>query len=516
MKRSSAALLSAALILTASSVFGEIDARPTSRATPTYREGEVIVKYRSGATVVKKEVSRGKHRSRTRIRKEFSGFNMDQLEILPGVSMEEVLRQYAADEEVEYAEPNYIVHTMVTPNDPQYFNLWGLAKVNASGAWATCTGSDSVVVAVIDSGVDYTHPDLAGNMFVNEAEQNGLPGVDDDGNGVVDDVHGFNAVRSSGDPMDDNGHGTHVAGTIGGIGDNGIGIAGLNWNVKVLACKFLDATGSGATSDAIECLQYVRALKDRGVNVVATNNSWGGGAASKALADAIQAQGDILFVAAAGNDTIDHAATPQYPADYDLPNVIAVAASDSADALASFSDYGRRTVHVAAPGDRILSTVPSGSYGYKSGTSMASPHVAGLAALLQTSNPDLDWRAIKNRILAGADPVAGATGKTVTGARINAEGSLACADRTVFSALKAPAQLQAGVPATVAALSINCGSPVGPVTASISTGETVILTDDGQGGDHAPGDGIFTARFTPSQNSELVQLSSPAGSERIR
>ncbi len=182
--------------------------------------------------------------------------------------------------------------------------------------------------------------------------------MDDDGNGYIDDVHGINAITNSGNPMDDHGHGTHVSGTIGAVGNNNIGVAGVNWNVKILACKFLDSSGSGYTDWAIECLQYIKALKTKGVNIVASNNSWGGGGASQALYDAINAQREILFIAAAGNDSIDNDMYEILPANYYLPNVLSVAATDHDDNLAWFSDFGRRSVHVGAPGVDIVSLRP--------------------------------------------------------------------------------------------------------------------------------------------------------------
>ena len=266
------------------------------------------------------------------------------------------------------------------------------------------TGSKDVVVAVIDTGIDYTHPDLSANMFRNEPDCNSN-GIDDDGNGQIDDCFGIDTANNDSDPMDDNHHGTHVAGTIGAVGNNGLGVVGVNWTVRLMACKFLSASGSGTTADAIDCLEYVKLMKDRGVNIVATNNSWGGGGFSQALFDAIEAHRarGILFIVAAGNEFSNNDTTPSYPASYSLSNILAVAATTRTDALASFSNFGRRSVHLGAPGSEILSTTPGNTYSIFSGTSMATPHVTGVAALLAAQDPTRDWRVIKNLILAGGD-----------------------------------------------------------------------------------------------------------------
>ena len=263
--------------------------------------------------------------------------HVDGLEVIKlpaNVKVEEAIDAYEQDPNVLYAEPNYILHTTanpniaLTPNDPRFKDgsLWGLTKINAPGAWNTTTGSSNVVVAVLDTGIDYTHPDLTANM-----------GVDADGN------FGIDVANNDTDPMDDNEHGTHVSGTIGAVGNNGIGVVGVNWNVKLLACKFFDATGYGTTEGAIACLDYVKTMKDRGINIVATSNSWGGGDFSQALVDAIDAQRQdgILFITAAGNGNAfgigqNNDTTPFYPCDTFLPNVICVAATTSSDGKASF------------------------------------------------------------------------------------------------------------------------------------------------------------------------------------
>jgi subtilisin family serine protease len=335
-----------------------------------YKDGELLVKFKKGTSESKKQGKHGKRHAKRH--KKFKHIGVEHVKLDPGTTVERALAQYKADPDVEYVEPNYIVKALGTPNDPLLGNLWGLnntgqtggtsgADINAPEAWDISTGSGDVVVTVIDTGIDYTHEDLAGNLWVNTAEIPGN-GIDDDNNGYIDDVYGINAITGTGDPFDDHGHGTHCAGTIGAVGNNGMGVAGVNWNVKIMACKFLSSGGSGYISDAAVCLDYVKMMKDRGANVVVTSNSWGGGGYSQAFYDSLMLhmQSDILFVAAAGNENSNNDAGGFYPSGYDLPNVIAVAATDHNDAKASFSSYGRHTVHVGAPGVSIYSTLPSG------------------------------------------------------------------------------------------------------------------------------------------------------------
>src|SRR5207302_3782143 len=315
----------------------------------------------------------------------------------------------SARPDVQYVEPNYIVRAIATPNDPYFSQLWGLhntgqtilgqpgkpgADISAVEAWDISTGSRANVVAVVDTGIDYTHPDLAANVWSAPrtfiVNIGGLPIVCPAGS------HGFNAVTNLCDPLDDNGHGTHTSGTIGAVGNNGIGVVGVNWHVTIMPCKFLNYQGSGSTSGAIACLDYFATMKDLGYNIVATNNSWGGGGYSQGLYDAIKENMDrgILFIAAAGNgggDGVgdDNDQLANYPSNFDLANVIAVAATTSSDLRANFSNFGRHTVHLGAPGQQISSTLPGGVYGTYSGTSMATPHVTGTAALLKAYNPSL-------------------------------------------------------------------------------------------------------------------------------
>ena len=324
-----------------------------------------------------------------------------------------------------HCDANGYFTASLVPNDPYYSLMWGLQRMQMSTAWSAITGSNEVVVAVVDTGINYNHPDLAANIWQNPREIPGN-GIDDDNNGYIDDVHGYNAITGSSDPMDDNGHGTHVAGTIGARTNNGEGVSGINWNVKIIGTKFLSSSGSGSLWDSINALKYIRTLKDSGVNIVATNNSWGGGSYYYALYDEINRAKDsgILFIAAAGNNSNNNDANPSYPASYEVDNVISVAAIDSNGTLASFSNYGASTVDIAAPGVNIASTWFDGTYKYLSGTSMATPHVTGAVALLKAYSAGLTWDQIKSKILFFATPNAALINKVATSGELNVLGAI--------------------------------------------------------------------------------------------
>lgn len=369
--------------------------------------------------------------------------NVNVVDLPPDLTVREADEIYEDHPEIAYAEPDFELEPSATPNDTYYSRMWGLnnagqtggtpdADIDAPEAWNTTTGKSSTVVAVIDEGVDVSHPDLRDNVWVNQDE---VPanGIDDDNNGYVDDVNGYDFANDDAsvydpDPVVGEGdeHGTHVAGTIAASGDNGVGVTGVNWNARIMALKFLDVDG-GYTSDAVEAINYA---VNNGVKI--SNNSWGGVGNSQSLRDAI-ARADAaghLFVAAAGNggpDGIgdDNDASPNYPASYDLPNVVSVAATNNRDNLTSFSNYGAASVDLAAPGAGILSTLPGNSYGYFSGTSMVTPHVSGVAALLASQNAGLDDAKLKSRLLQSVDQKPSLRGKTVTGGRLNAEAALA-------------------------------------------------------------------------------------------
>ncbi|MGI6415159.1 MAG: S8 family serine peptidase [Thermoguttaceae bacterium] len=358
---------------------------------------------------------------------------LHKVSLADGVGVDAALAAYRKSPWVAYAEPNFRVSIAdVYPNDPRFGEMWPLenlgqtggqsdADIDAPRAWEVTRGSGSAIVAVIDTGVDYTHPDLDGNMWVNAGETAG-DGIDNDGNGYVDDVYGYDFINRDGDPMDDQGHGTHVAGTIGAEGDNAIGVAGINWDVQIMALKFIGPDGWGDGADAIEAIYYALA---NGATI--TNASWGGDPYSQALYDAIAAARDAehIFVAAAGNGNMlgvgqDNDATLYYPASYDLDNIVAVAAVDDTDALASFSNYGATQVDLAAPGVDVLSTIRGGGYGLNSGTSMAAPHATGVLALVQDLHPDWTYDEVIGQVLGSVDPLPELYGVTVTGGRLNA------------------------------------------------------------------------------------------------
>ena len=354
-----------------------------------------------------------------------------------GTSRQDVMNWVWNAQGIAAIEPDFVINASVTPNDPSYPLLWGLnntsqfggtinADIDAPEAWNLTTGSRSVVIGVIDSGVDITHPDLAANIWTNPGEIPGN-GIDDEGNGYIDDVHGWDFVDNDNTPQDGAGHGTHVAGTIGAVGNNSVGVAGVNWQVSLMPVRFLGNDGSGSTSGAIAAINYATMLRRSfGINVVATNNSWGGGGYSSLLEDAIRKSGDagITFVAAAGNEASDNDAVARYPTNYNLPNVISVAAIDDRDALASFSNYGATTVDIGAPGVSIYSTLPNNSYGTYSGTSMATPHVAGVIGLLAAAKPGITVAEVRAAIFNSAVPIASLAGKTVSGGRLNAKAAL--------------------------------------------------------------------------------------------
>jgi subtilisin family serine protease/subtilisin-like proprotein convertase family protein len=406
----------------------------------SYDASSILVRFHEGADRLRgDDFLRGTEIGKTSTL--VSGLHTVQLK---GVGVADALRAYQASGLVQYAEPNYTVHIMQTPNDPQFGSLYGLhntgqnagtadADIDAPAAWDITTGDGTVVVAIIDTGVDYTHPDLVNNIWINQGE---IPNnnVDDDGNGVVDDIHGANFIGSgapTGDPMDDHYHGTHVAGTIGAEGNNGIGVVGVAWDVQIMALKFLDSGGSGNIDDAIGAVEYATMMRTQyGVNVRLSSNSWGGGPYTQALSDAIEAGGaaGILFVAAAGNSGTDADFDPMYPAAYDSPYIVSVAATDRNDVYASFSNYGATSVDLAAPGVDTLSAMPGNSYGTLSGTSMATPHVSGAAALIWSQFPDLTPLQVKERLLSSVDDISAIPGNsskpTQTNGRLNAQGAL--------------------------------------------------------------------------------------------
>ncbi|MGC9326610.1 MAG: S8 family serine peptidase [Candidatus Hinthialibacter sp.] len=429
---------------------------------------------------------------------------------------------------VEYAEPDYVISVEPTndqpvPNDMFFDHLWGMhnygqpvpfyggtpgledADIDAPQAWQMFSGigvpeDNQIIIGVIDTGIDPEHPDLAGNIWVNPGEIPGN-GLDDDNNGYIDDIHGWDFANDDNNPDDDHSHGTHVAGTIGAIGYNAIGVAGVIWECKLMALKFLNASGYGTTSDAILALQYA---VDNGAKI--SNNSWGGSAYSDTLSDALdyaQAHGH-LFAAAAGNNNVNTDVSPFYPACYGQNNVISVAATDKSDNRASFSNYGATTVDIGAPGVDIASTLPVGmnyphvDYGYKSGTSMACPHVTGVAALIWARQPQLLYTGVKDILLGNARSINALAGKTATGGVVNAYDSIY---ETIFEYVPPIAQDDSYETTAGDALTANPG-----VLENDSSGQNnfnsnglnnvIVLTPPSNGALAMNADGTFT--YTPS------------------
>lgn len=404
---------------------------------------------------------------------------------------------------VLYAEPNYLLYADVTnPNDPRFLSneLYGLTKIGAPLAWDTTQGSSSVVVGVIDEGIDRVHQDLQANIWVNPGDST-VDGLDNDSNGFIDDVNGYNFITNSGNITADF-HGTHVGGTVGAVGNNGIGVVGVNWNVRLMSLKFLGGAGGGGTADAIRACNYAKQMRDlwvssggtQGANVRVLNNSYGGGSFSQAFLDAISglSQSSILFVASAGNVTAgasepNNEIIPHYPSSYVASNVIGVANTDSNDNLSGSSHYGRNTIHLSAPGSGILSTTPGNNYGLLSGTSMATPHVSGAAALLLAHNPNLTLPQLKSLLIFNGDPAAALTNKTVTGRRLN-----------VFNSFQALAENDTTPPGTVTGLQVNTQNG-----RSLNIGWTA-SGDDGAAGQAS----LYQLTFTDATTSDVIPLTS--------
>ncbi|HWW01806.1 MAG TPA: S8 family serine peptidase, partial [Candidatus Acidoferrum sp.] len=378
-----------------------------------YDPGKILVKPRVGVSLSALNLSSG-----VSVLNVYPAVgNLQVIKVPPNKTASTLITLYQQSGLVQYAEHDFYVQALTAPDDPHYVNgdLWNMnnlgqyggtpgADIHATNAWSVITDASSVIVADVDTGVRYTHEDLAANMWVNPA----------------DNSHGTNAVAGNTDPNDDFGHGTHVAGTIGAVGNNNLGVVGVCWRVQIMACKFLDTNGNGTIDAAIACIDYART---HGAKII--NASWGATSfTSQALHDAIASTRDagIIFVAAAGNSATDNDTTPLYPASYrDLDNVVAVAATDRNDQLASFSDYGTNSVDLAAPGTPIMSCWNGSDNDYQDddGTSMSCAHVSGACALVWADHPGETYRQIINRVLAGTDPLPGLQGKTITGGRLD-------------------------------------------------------------------------------------------------
>jgi subtilisin family serine protease len=482
---------------------------PRWRAVP----GELIVGFEEGVS------ARGERRALARAAVATKKRFADIEAALVSVSRDKLAQTLAllrADPRVRYAERNYRVFAAdhgAAPNDPSIHQQWGLdnfgqtvngfpgtadADIDAQEAWGTTTGSASVIVGILDTGLDLTHPDLAANVWVNSGENCAgcrTDGVDNDGNGYVDDWRGWDFVNNDNNPNDDHGHGSHVAGIIGAVGNNGIGVAGVNWDVELMPLKFLSAAGSGTTADAIEALLYATA---NGADL--TNNSWADAPFSQAMLDAINeadAAGS-LFVAAAGNDSLDRDTYTDYPAAYDAPNIIVTAATDSNDVKAWFSGYGARTVDLGAPGADVYSTWRLGTYNYASGTSMATPHVAGAAALAKATFPGASDLGLKALLLRTTDPNPSLTGRSTTGGRLNANAAVTCSDAPLVWIEAPSAGFTAGEGGSVElrAIATRCADPSGVSVTAEANGTPIALT--------GRGDGLYTATYTPATSGPLT------------
>lgn len=399
-------------------------------SVPEFVPGEYIVKLKPEFKSFK-NLNSLENIFNARVKSQFPQYNLITIKKASIENKDSAIQRLLSTGLVDYVEPNYIYRMNKAPADSKYKQLWGLKNsgqrdsdgtrgvsgvdINVEKAWDIHTGSKNMIVAIIDTGIDFSHPDLAENLWTNMKELNGKKGIDDDGNGIIDDIHGYNTIREDGDADDDQGHGSHCAGTIGAKGNNNLGVSGINWNVSLMAIKFLNADGSGDANDSIKGIDY--AIK-MGAKVL--SNSWGGYGYSKALAEVIQRaqKAGVLFIAAAGNDGRNNEKEPFYPASYNIENIISVAAIDNRGRLANFSNYGLKTVDLAAPGVNITSTT-GGSYDSFSGTSMATPHVAGGAALVWSREPQLTAVDVKARLLKTVRPLSSLKGKVATGGMLD-------------------------------------------------------------------------------------------------
>jgi subtilisin family serine protease len=440
-----------------------------------------------------------------------------------GDAMQRQIAELIASGKFAYVEPDYIVTGSGTPYDAAFLDgaLWGLQNdgifyqqagsvagvdIDAMRAWNLTTGSPTVTVAVIDSGVRYTHQDLAKQMWRNKGEKPGN-GIDDDKDGYIDNIYGINAITRSGDPMDDNGHGTHVTGTIAAQANGGGPHVGVVWSGKVMACKSLDSTNRGLTSNAIACINFA---VSKGATVL--NASWGGAPYSQGLYDAIRAaeKAGALFIAAAGNSEIDNDVQPHYPSSYDHENIIAVAMMIPNRDLAIESNYGRNSVDIAAPGYYIYSTTYDSdtSYGYKWGTSMATPHVSGVAALVLARHPNRPLSETRHRILNGSVRDAFYDGWISTGARVNAYQALIAQPDGKLELNITPVGDTTLRPNFAYRLQVRVHDVV-PVTNATLTGTfagaPVVFTNDGKGGDLVANDALYTANIvTPPLGTSIT------------
>lgn len=493
---------------------------------PSYaasNNNRLIVRFKEGVTSFSADTIHKSLGIRSQKRLQQLG-TVEVVELPKHVSLKDAQALYSKNPNVLYVEPDFTIRinpitSLVAKkkDENQFAQQWGLnnvgqkvgkqvgvvdADINGPEAWELTKGDKEVVLGVIDTGIFYTHPDLVDNMWNNPGEIAGN-NKDDDGDGYVDDIHGINAMDKTGDPLDDNGHGTHCSGIMGGSNVSGKGVFGVNQKVTIIGCKFLDSEGGGRMSDALVCMDYFSKLKTRTknpVNIVAINASWGGGGSSKTMQEAIKVLGDngILLVAAAGNDGDDNDQVASFPANYKLPNIISVAATNNKDELASFSNYGSKSVHIGAPGMDIMSTYLNNEYKIFSGTSMATPYVTGLIGLLKAKDPSLDAKQLKNLIIAGGTSLESLSSKVLSGRRIRAadkdgKGSLTCSNQSTHfrvSPQESIVSAKVGEAIDFAVVNIKCGQPDGAPAMAVSMGRSVDLKDADQSG-------LYSAQWTP-------------------
>jgi large repetitive protein len=486
-----------------------------ARAVPN----ELIVGFERGASEA--ERVRALDEVSAHVRKNFGAIGAALVSVPSGTEAAERLRRNI---HVRYAEPNGIITAddlAPLPNDPGFGQLWGLDNtgqvvnfvagtagddIAARQAWGVTTGSRNVVVAVIDSGIDYNHPDLAANIWTNPGENCAgcrNNGVDDDHNGYVDDWRGWNFLNGNNNPLDDNGHGTHVAGTIGAVGDNGIGITGVDWTVSLMPLKFIGADGTGTVADAVSAILYA---SENGARIM--NASWGTSDFSQALLDAIRVADGAgsLFVAAAGNSFSNTDVNPNYPSSYVVPNLVSVAATDNRDQRAWFSNYGARSVDLGAPGVGIYSTWPGASYQSLDGTSMAAPQVSGAAALVDAAFPSATAVGTKALLLRTVVPIASLNGRATTGGRLDARNAVQCTvDPELWvEAPQGTVAAYTGDTIQLSVLAAACGNPAGVTVSATANGLPIALS--------ARGDGLYTGTYTvDTAGSFSIVVSAAAG-----
>ncbi len=468
------------------------------KSKEVYVKDELLVKFKDGtasrAAVETHQLTGAK------VVEEFPELGWQRIKLPKGTSVLNAENRYKNFAGIETAQPNYYYHLLATPNDTQFSSMYGMTKISAPQAWDLNTGSSTVVVADIDTGMKLNHEDLVQNLWVNTGEIAGN-NVDDDGNGYIDDVNGYDFFFNDSNPTDENGHGTHTAGTVGARGNNALGVTGVNWNVKIMPIKIYNSVGTTTTSTMlINAYNYIRIMKNRGVNIRVTNNSYGGCDEAcgydQSTKDALDALGDsdVLQAFAAGNNGTNNDVTPFYPSNYTSPSIISVASSTSTDVRSGFSCFGATTVDIAAPGSGILSTTFSGTgYGNLSGTSMATPHVAGSAALIAAQHPTLSAASIKATLMNNVDLLPAWSGVVKSNGRLN-----------VFKALQNPTVCSftpslAGQGVTVPGgnYSFNVTSPTNCDYSATTNVNWITITN----GNPSSGNGAIN--YTVAQNSSL-------------